>query len=103
MHNNLVDVLIAVRKAPSHDDINFVFDKLPMDHALLDLFAELHCFYGDETAKQLRANDQVPFDFVRRVYDKGLRFVDFLAGTPLKACDYHVHATAEERWDCGSA
>jgi hypothetical protein len=32
--------------------------------------------------------------------DKGLKFVDILAGNPLKASDFHVQATEEECWNC---
>jgi hypothetical protein len=102
VHNILVGTLIAARKAPSHKDIIFIFDKLPADHALLELFVELHSYWGADTLEQLRANMELPFDFIRRVYDKSLKVVDVLTGNPLdsKACDFHVHANDQERWEC---
>jgi hypothetical protein len=99
VHNKLVDTMIAERKAPSHADIIFVFDKLPADHALLELFVELHSCWGAESPEQMRTNPEMPFDFIRRVYGKGLKVVDVLAGNLLKACDFHVHGT-EEEWEC---
>jgi hypothetical protein len=55
VHNELIDHLIAIaaQRVPSLADINFVFEGLPMEHALLDLFAELHCYWGAHGAEHL--------------------------------------------------
>jgi hypothetical protein len=76
--------MIAERKAPSHADIIFVFDKLPADHALLELFMELHSCWGVESPEQMRMNPEMPFDFIRRIYDKGLKTVDVWPVTPYR-------------------
>jgi hypothetical protein len=103
VHNALVDLMVATRKAPSDEEVCFAFEELLADHVLLDFFAEMHCVWGSWNAQDVRERGIVPEAFCARVEKKGLRFVDLLAGPPVKACEFHVHATEEERWECRGA
>jgi hypothetical protein len=106
VHNALVDKLVSMRPncAPSCADIVYAFNNLPADDALLELFVELHCFYGYEgldTPEEMSVKDQMPKEFWERVTKKGVRFVDLEGRDVLKACDWHVYGSEEERWECG--
>lgn len=97
VHNELVDVMIATRTAPSDEEVCFAFEELPADHVLLEFFAEEHCVWGTWNAQEMRVRGVVPEAFCARVEKKGFRFVDILAGSPVKTCEFHVHATEKER------
>jgi hypothetical protein len=53
--------------------------------------------------KQLRVQGNVPEAFCARVEKKGFKFVNLVTREAVKACEFHVHATGEERWECSGA
>jgi hypothetical protein len=104
VHNELVDVLAGGRNAVGYADVAFMFKHLPADNALLALFVVLHCYYGDKVMgeAEMQVHGKELAEYWRRIKAEGFKTVDLLDREPVKACEYHVHATEEERWGCGA-
>jgi len=102
VHNKLVDVLVAGRDVASYADVAYMFKHLPAHNALLKLSVVLHCYYEDEVMNEVEVQvyGKELAEYWRRVKAMGFKTMDLLQREPVKACEYHVHATEEERWAC---
>jgi len=104
VRDSLFEHIIA--KAVFYGAVIHGFANLPNDHAILDLFVEMHCRgFGDtsDSAKngeiELRAS--LPHDFLMRAIIRYSQIVE--SGLPEddpKPCDYHGHADENERKQC---
>lgn len=97
-HNALVDMMIKYGEAAALKDIIWLFEHLPKDDPLLELFVALECKHPDWTVnKELGSlvKGQDVDEFFRRVKVVGER-----RWVELTACDFHVHATVGEKEEC---
>jgi hypothetical protein len=106
-HNRFVD-----RYFPSGTDsqlvpyelIIWIYDNLPKDDPIFSLVVELQCVvweigFDDEEEQLLRP--QLPHEFLVSVMIKFDDLRKHLGTTmELKACDYHLHSSEEEKKAC---
>lgn len=88
----------------------YAFDSLPEHSPMLQGLVDIHCRYldakgyNDMTEREKRLSESVSVAFWMRVMKKfALKSAsDDWWNEPLNPCDYHEHATAEEREQCAA-
>lgn len=107
VHNNLTGL-------PWLAEIIYAFSNIPLDRRILKLLVDAHCAYSiphGETSydDERELHDKLPHKFLLRVLNRyaDLRRDCELRGgwiddgeEDLKVCDYHEHASVEERMEC---
>jgi hypothetical protein len=94
VHNATVTFLVARKLVPSAEDIEFMFDNLPKDHAMRELLVELVYLRAAEGEAGL------PRELVEQVEAKIQKRGIVLEWPELEACEWHVHESEKERSEC---
>jgi hypothetical protein len=94
VHNATVTFLVNRKFVPSPENITFVFEKLPRDHALQELLVELVYLRSAESTAGLP--EEVVRMVERKVKERGI----VLEWPELDACEWHVHGGEDERSEC---
>ena len=100
-HNEVVKICSDERYgAPTDETIVCVFEYLPLNERILDFFVALRCLrWSAEEDREdgLAIGSDLPVEFLQR------SVVKYSTGRhkePLRACDYHQHASDKERREC---
>jgi hypothetical protein len=96
VHNVTVDKLVYREMVCSASCVNLVFERLPEDNVLRELFVELECCYKDRWLN----DSKLPVEFVQMVREKADRGE---YGDDDVACNWHVHGSEEEKSECERA
>ncbi|KAI4628617.1 hypothetical protein J4E83_003170 [Alternaria metachromatica] len=107
-HKTVRDSLVEhiIEWAVYYRAVIYAFLNLPKDHAILDLFVEVHCREFQDSLDtvgngELELRASLPHDFLMRVIVRYSQIAkSVLPEGELKPCDYHGHADEEEKKQC---
>jgi hypothetical protein len=94
VHNATVTFLVRRKLVPSAEDIAFVLEKLPNDHALREFLTEL--VYRRAAEGEAGLPREVVEQATAKIEERGIMY----EGRELEACEYHVHESEKERSEC---
>jgi hypothetical protein len=103
INNQYVDCNIQV--PPWYEGVIYAFSNIPSGRRILGMMVATHCAFSltefDELAGQEALRDRLPVEFLLQVFEfhQQMRSEKTWSKKP-RACDYHEHASEEEREKC---
>ena len=100
--------MIERRGLPAFDQFSYAFIHLPPGSPLRRFLVDVHCEKADDRhwpayAQRTPSQDQEQLEFYEDVLQRfTLLHLDQQARGPLDLCDYHEHASDEERRACAA-
>jgi len=104
INNKFVDD--EIESAPYYNSIIYAFDNIPSGRRILNLLVDSHCANSEEADDAefqggQELHSQLPHDFLLQVMHRyRQKCEDREWDEDLVACDYHEHASGEERKEC---